>query len=233
MKKSFYIIILLGLFLCSLLNSFAQEKVVTEQELNNLEKIAWKKMKDKSYRVTVTFRRYKNVSDSLPNYPSKEVLEYVPPDRKREVREASNEKGTTRTERISIGQKKYIKENNEDWRELQPSKVRMTVQGDRMEDKKTVEVRYKGQTKVKNQSADLYEKQTTIEYESGNGRTTTVFTSIERFWFGKNGFFLKREFESKKDSEENSSHTILEYDYDSKIKIEAPIVKLETKQNPK
>jgi len=231
MNFFFSIFILSVFFLCSLLNSFAQEKVVTEQEVTNLKNIAYEKLKSKIYRVTMISKSYKNASDSSPNYFIKEVSEYVPPDRKREVREIIDEKGTTRTEAISIGQSKYLKINNEEWKELSPS-VRRTVQGDRVEDKKTVEVRYKGQTKIKNQSADLYEKQITTEYVSLNGRSTTVHIYIERFWFSKDGLFLKRESESKRDNEEDTLYINWEFDYNSKIKIAAPIIKSETKTKP-
>ena len=235
MKNFLSIFVLSGLFFCSLLNSFAQEKIISEQELNNLKANAYKKLEGKTYRVTMISKIYRNDSDSSPYYISKDVSEYISPDRSRGVNETTNEKGTTRTETISINQKRYIRKNNEDWEEYKPSKsVRSTVQGDRvdMSNKTTIEAKYKGQTKINNQSADLYEIQTTSEFMSANGRTNNVYISIERFWFNKDGLILKREFEAKPESGQNISQTTWEYDYNPKIKIEAPIIKNKMKQHP-
>lgn len=225
MRKSFNIIILSGFVLCSLLNGFAQEKVVTEEELTALKNNAYGKLKDKIYRVTMISKSYKNASDLSPNYFINEVSEYVPPDRVRRLRETKNEQGASRTEAILIGQKTYVKLKNEDWKELPPLEDKSFggIKADVSDRQKTVEVKYKGQTTIKNQSADLYEIRVTRKYDSPTFRSITV--DIERYWLNKDGMFLKRESESKRDSEKAILHIIWEYEYDPSIKIEAPIIK--------
>jgi len=234
MKKSLNIIILSGLLLCSFINVFTQEKTVSEQEINTLKDNAYKKLKGKTYRVTMVSKHYKNLGDASPYYSANEVSEYAPPDRKRDVREVTNEKGTTLTETITIGQKRYTRQNKEGWKELKPSDNRSfsTLSGDALGNQTTVEVKYKGKTTIKNQSADLYEITTTRNYNDPRFRSTTV--SVERFWFNKDGMFLKKENQSKVDDVKFIVDIVWEYEYDPSIKIEAPIIKSETQnETPK
>ena len=228
MRKFFNIIILSGVVFSTLMSGFAQERAATEQELNALEKNAYEKLKGKTYRITMVSRHYKNAGDSSPYYFANEVSEYVAPDRKRDVREVTNEKGANRTETISIGQRKYIKQNNESWKELKSSSDRSFggFTGKTLNHETKVEVKYRGKTAVKNQNADLYEITKIRSYDDPKFRSTTV--STDRFWFNKDGMFLKRENESNVDNVKFIVNIVWEYEYDPNIKIEAPIVKSET-----
>jgi hypothetical protein len=233
MKKSLYIIILSGLIICSILSAFAQEKVITEQELTALKETAYEKLKDKTYRVTMTSEGYGKVNDLSSKYSISEVNEYVSSDR-HHIREMKNQQGTTHEESISIGQKKYVKENNKNWRLLPPSESgnkNFGTVGGPLNHEKTVVCKYLGEKNIKNQKADLYEIKTTRKYNNPNLRLTTE--DVERLWFNKDGMFLMRESKSRLNDEKVFTKTIWEYEYDPNIKIEAPIIKSESKQTPK
>jgi len=231
MKKSFNIIILSSLLLCSFINIFAQEKMVSEQEITNLRNNAYEKLKNKTYRVIMTSEGYVNAKDSSPNQFVKGITEYISPDRLHSIYERKTGETTFREEAISIGQKKYVKQDNENWKELLPlgnSAGNATGIGSGsgfktaiIDNEKTVEYKYKGKETIKNQKADLYVVTTMRKYNSPNFKSTTVIT--EKFWLDKDGVFLKRESETKLNYKKVINHILWEYEYDPNIKIEAPI----------
>ncbi len=228
MKKSFNIVVLSILILCSFINTFAQEKTVSEQDITNLKDTAYEKLKDKVYRVTMTSEGYMNAKDSSPNQFVKEITEYISPDRRHSIYERKTGETTFREETISIGQKKYVRRDNGNWKELSligNSAGNGTGSGSGfktaiIDNEKTVECKYKGKETIKNQKADLYVLTTTRRYNSPNFKSTTVIT--EKFWLDKDGIFLKRESETKLDYKKVISHIVWEYQYDPNIKIEAP-----------
>ncbi len=233
MKKSCKIIILSGLILCSFLSAFAQERKVTEQELTTFTDNAYKKLKDKTYRVTMTSESYVSVKDSSPNQLVNAITEYISPDRRHSIYERKVGETMFREETISIGQKEYVKQNNEDWKEISAAGngSGSGFRGSVINNEKNVVSKYKGNETIKNQKADLYEIVTTRKYSSPNFNSTTVIT--EKFWLNKDGLFLKRESDTKIDNKKNISHIVWEYEYDLNIKIEDPIIKAKAKQNPK
>ncbi len=103
MKKLFSIVVLSGLAICSFLNVCAQERTVSESELNALKDKAYEKLSSQTYRVVMNSNHYKNVGDSSPYISINEIIEYVPPARRHRINERINEKGTIREETISIG----------------------------------------------------------------------------------------------------------------------------------
>lgn len=236
MKNYFNSIVLCGLLFSSLLNVFSQEKSLNEQEFTALRNTASEKLKSRNYRVVMSSESYKSVNDSSPYYFTSEITEYILPDRRHYILERKTELNTTREETISIGQRKYSRQNNEVWKELLPvgnnngggSGSGSGFSGSPLNYEKTIEYKYKGKETVKNQKADLYEVLTTTKYNSPNFRATTIMT--ERFWFDKDGMFLKTEIESKINNKVNS-HTVREYEYDPKIKIEAPVKDAAGKSN--
>ncbi len=232
MKKSFYIIFLFGLIFGSLLKVCAQEKIVSEQEVETLKKNAHERLKNKTYRVTMTSEGYENINDPIKTRFIKEITEYLPPDHYYRFYERKGKQSITREETISVGQTKYYRQNNEDWKKLLPvtNSAGNGPGGVPINNEKTIEYKYLGKETVKNQNADLYIVKTTRKYNEPNYKSTTVIT--EKFWFDKGGFFIKRESETKRNNEKVASHIIWEYEYDLDIKIEAPIIKSETKTKP-
>jgi hypothetical protein len=82
--------------------------------------------------------------------------------------------------------------------------------------------------KVGSETADLYQFTETNKYDTGNGAYQTG--STERRWFNEKGLLLKSENISTRDGSSTDSTTAT-YEYDPKIKIEAPEVLGETKSN--
>ena len=227
MKKYFNTIILCSLLFGSFLGVFSQKKSTNEQEFTTLRNSASEKLKNRNYRIIMTSESYKNVNDFSPYYFISEITEYISPDLFHHIFERKTEQNTSREETITIGQRKYSRQNNEDWKELPTiennnggSGTGSGLKGIALNSEKNVEYKYKGRETVKNQKADLYEVSTTRKYNSPNFRATTVMT--EKFWFDKDGMFLKTEIEFRNNNKV-TSHTVRDYEYDPNIKIEAPI----------
>lgn len=223
MKRIFNTLSILFLFSICFAQITAQNRKVTEQEITSLKNNAYEKLKNRTYRRTMTSESYKNINDKAPYYYVTSILENLPPDKSHYVYENKTIDGTKRTETITIGQKKYQRLNNESWNETASESSGFGGgSGTLVDTQKTVEYKYLGKKTIRDQDADLYEKKTTTKFESSGKKFTSIYT--ERFWFSKDGLFLKTENESKDGNDKITSHTIFEYEYNlTDLKIEAPI----------
>lgn len=227
MKKNNIYLGLLTLVFCISTNISAQDKKISEQEMTTLRKNAAEKLKGKSYRVKMTSESYRNVNDSAPYYFTEDISEFVPPDSYRDVFERKTVDGTTRSETIRIGKRKFVRLNNQAWKEISETEIGFGSgggQGKPVESETSVEYTYKGKRFINNQNADLYEILTVREYK--DSKSITIYT--EKFWFSREGLYLKTENEFGY-NKRVTSHTVREYEYDPKIKIEAPILTADQK----
>ena len=222
MKKKLNIIYFVILFTVCVTQLLAQERVSNEKEISNLRKNAYEKLKSIAYRGTMKSESYKNVNDSSPYYFITSIFESVSPESTRYVYEYRTADGVKRTETITIGKKKYQRLNNEDWKEITSESGGFGGgSGTEIKAKITTNYKYLGTKSVKNQTSDLFEKVTTREYKIDGKLDKSVYT--EKYWFSKDGLFLKTESEYKNNGKV-TSHTIFEYEYNPKdLKIEAPI----------
>ena len=198
----------------------AQERTISEQEISALRKNASEKLKSKIYRVKMIYESW-NINSSAPDRLINITTEYLP-DRYHNIIEIKTVDGTSHEEAIKIGKRKFVKWNNEAWKELSPAKA--NDEGDLISlpvaIEVTVECKYLGKRVINNQNADLYEIKTTKKYKFYERVFIPIYT--ERFWFNQDGLFLKTESETELNNK--TSHTIDEYEYDPKDqKIEAPI----------
>lgn len=233
MKKSFNIIVSSSLIFCSFLSIHAQGKTVSEQELTALINNANKKLSESNYRSISNSKSFKRSSDKTFNQFVTNVVEYISPDHRHTIYEFKSKEMNSRLETISIGQKKYVKRNSEDWKEIAASENEFGFGGQtgNIDGEVLIERKYKGSEILKNQNAELYEIATTRKYNLPNFKY--VYTVTERLWFAKNGTFLKKESETREDNGKITYYDILEYEYNPKnLKIEAPIIKTQSKRNP-
>ena len=221
MKKIINLIISAILVLSASLTIFAQDQTALKQQLTNLKENAYKKSKNKTYRVKMTGESHRRSNDPKPNQFSSQIREYTPPDNSHIIYKLKTDQGILQEEKILIGQKEYIKQSDGSWREA-PSRGNgiggnFAVAGNPIENEVSVEYFYKGKKNINNQTADLYEVRTTRKYKT----TNTESINTERYWFDQNGMFLRTENEGKINNKVTSS-SISEYEYNLNIKIEAP-----------
>lgn len=212
---------------------FAQD-TFNESELKVLKNKAEAKLRTTSYRSIYVSKNLKT-NDVL----KKEVYEFVPPNRKHYVieeilfqlkvdpnkpfetrfRDSILEKIPRYTEWIYIGDKIFLRQGaKEKWKIYVESENSYGAgvgngTGSSIE-KPEITVEYKLTTNqmLRNQQSDLYQKITTRKYKNSE-----PFVHTESYWFDKEGFFI-----SYKSENEYQRETI-DYEYDPKIKIEAPL----------
>lgn len=226
MKDIFKFGFLFTVVLSVFINGFAQEAKITEKKFESLKNDAYSQLKDKNYRVKMTSESYKSTADSSPYYFINEVNEYLSPDRSHNFSERKTPEKITRSETITIGQKKYVRFDNEKWKQAESTQVNSGgtggyVIGKKLDKSEKVEYKYQGKKNINNQKADLYEQKTKTIYNLQGREYITVIT--EKYWFSEKGSFLKRESSTEESDGKVTSHTVWDYEYDPTIKIKPPI----------
>lgn len=224
MKKNVITVSLIILIFSVFSSVPAQEKKISEQEFVALRKNASEKIKDKSYRVKMTGESSTIVTDPAPSWFTTSIIEHTS-DGYHNVYETKSADKVTRNEEIKVGNRKYIRLNNEAWKEVSttsPQGVSDSGSGavTLIKSDKTVEWKYKGKKSLNGQNTDLYEVKTTTKFKLRDKDITSIFT--ERFWLSQDGLVLKTESESER-NKKVFSHAVYEYEYDPSIKIESPI----------
>jgi hypothetical protein len=218
------------LMFCAILSVSAQENQFKPEDLQALIKSASENLKGKTYRVT-TKTVYSN-QGSIDAMTQKTITEYLPPDREHFISETETSEGVERYETISIGERKYIKNDKGIWQEMRTiinGNGMGSGSGDGSGDYKietTVERKLIKSDIVGKQKADLYETVTTTRIIYPMKTFTSV--SKESYWFDRNKLFVKRESVQTSQGETIYFDTKT-YEYDSKIKIEAPVTGVKTK----
>ena len=187
-----------------------------------IENAGYAKLQALAYRVKATYDNDWNTdgSDRMISV----VTYHKPPDRRRSIIQWKTSKGIKQTETIEVGKRKFSRENDGPWsEEKDQDRDRYSMFGDPVDAKETLTYLYLGPEVVSGISTKLYERRTLREYKIKNG----VFISdyIERLWIAADGRFIKRGSTSitTQNGEKQTSHTVSEYDYDSRIKIDVPI----------
>jgi hypothetical protein len=228
-KKYFGAFFLLALLVCGFFKASAQEDAFKDEDLTTLIKTAQQKLEGQTYRSTSFYLLYKNGS-TIPDITEKRIREIQPPDREHVVFESETGFVAKRFEYIRIGDKFYSRVDNGEWRlgGLGNGSGGGSGNGSGIAKiERSVERTFKKGEIVNNQVTDFYETKTTIKYIY----PTRTFTNVSKYgyWFDANGRFVKTETEYESDDVKTLSRSKIEYEYDSKIKIEAPVLSKETK----
>lgn len=168
---------------------------------------------------------------------SKRLEEFVPPYKTRIFREekviATNEISFIETIIADGGE--YERINNEDWvkKFRNPGIVGLPIQGELF----TPKYYLTNNVELNNKEADLYEIQyetesVTLKPEKDKGKRERFYRK-EKYWISLDRLWLRKEFNNKDLFDGKFiNKQISIYEYDPKIKIEATIIKSETKTKP-
>lgn len=220
-----------AILLASVFQVAAQESTFDDNALYELQERAREMLADKVLRITTMDARFEKGNKTPVTY-EKYISETVPPDRNRFVVEKKTAKGIEQTEYIDIGRDRFVKRNGGEWEIFEPTgSGRGTGSGTGSGEEPKIEttsknVLKKGE-KINNQTVDLYQVVTNRKYIYPTKTYTDVQT--ESFWFDRNGRFVKTVEEYHDGETGKVSRKTVEYEYDPKIKIEAPVLKTTAK----
>lgn len=219
-------IIFAALLLFGCISAFAQEKTITQTELETLLINSSEKLKGKSYRMTIIT---KSSVEGRPqtDFSSKTIMEIVSPTIRRTLYESTFQSGTKKSESIRIGDKVYTRQGEENWQEKayesDTQKISKAPVAENQLETQT-ECKYIGIEKLNNQDTRLYTK--IVKSKSINQTTGKETSSINttKYWFGEDGSLLKEEMEMDSNSGAMIFHTRLTQvrEIDPNINIEAP-----------
>lgn len=226
-------ILCVALILIGTLAVFAQERTISKEEFdavlkhpNKLAPLVWR---DKSYR-TVLISEIKSEGKVQLQESSKGIIEYVPRIGSRLLSESKSGEKITKTERLTIGDKVYKRNENEAWTiEVKSETKRPDTKPEASTfkeiDRQTA-YKYLGTEILNNQTTKVYEsieKRKSIDTATDEERIS-IFTT--KYWFNEDGINLKEEqiIESQIGANTSYYRLIKIWELDPNIKVEAPVV---------
>ncbi len=232
------IAIYLILSISFLLSVSAQNRIITNEEIETVKSNANQKLKKTSY---ISFTSVK-----LGNNEKKTIYEFIPPNREhfivndyiisiksfqRDIFAKSPKNDTeiipTYAEWIYIGEKVYFRNGaKKQWAEIALDSIGNSSVGrgygsgggngnDSDKPTKTTEYKLIPNQFIRGHDTDLYEVITSYKY---SWKTEPLIES-DKYWINKNGLFTKIQ------SKNIASEKTVDYFYDMNLKIEAPLVK--------
>ena len=197
------------------------ENVIKESEFNEVLSKATENLKGKTYRLTKTEEDFNNRNASSESVTIN-ILEIVPPNKRREVEEVKSPSKNTRIERIWDGKNLYEKENDGEWKKYSGGGG---LSYDIATGKITTTYKYVGKESLNGKTVNVYEMES---HRIANKLTRTSQYQVEyvvktKYWISEDGYFLKTLKESDAVGAEWLRRETEIYEYDPNIKIEAPI----------
>ncbi len=209
---------LLGVFVSG---SFSQKQDITEAKFNELIELATVK------RALVQYRENESRTGYDAGTSTEYMREQLPPDRSRALIVQKNITGITRTEVIWIGDVKYVKLNEGEWKKEEAQQFTGAsgsgsgsgsgIAPSKPDIKQSYQ--YLGTEKLNGVVTDHYQMTKTITLNLSNG--SHVRKNSRSCWYNKDGMLIKMVFEDRIDP--LVYRVVTEYDYDVNLKIEAPI----------
>lgn len=200
----------------------ADVNVIEESKFKELLAQTAENLKGKTYRLTETIEYFPDRDANVESLTTK-ILEIIPPNKKRQVEEIKSPTKNSREERIWDGKNLYEKQNEGEWKKY--SGGGNSGGGNFTSGRTTTTYRFIGKETLKNKIADVYE----IESRRvANKMTRTSQYQVEyitktKYWISEDGLLLKTIKESEIVGSKEFSRETAIYEYDSNIKIEAPI----------
>lgn len=219
-------IIFAVMLLFGVISAFAQEKTISQIELETLSINSSEKLKGKAYRMILIS---KSSVEGRPetDYSSKTVFEYVSPTASRFAIESTFQSVTKKNETIRIGDKVYSREGDSNWKESAYTGKTVTATkepGASVQLETQTEYKYLGVEKLNNQDTRLYTKVSKSKsINQTNGKETFSTTTI-KYWFSEDGILLKMDRETDSNSGSMIHRTRLTqiWELDPNLSIEAP-----------
>lgn len=223
----FVLITFLGLNL----SIFAQGVRIRHEDFTAAHQKAFEQLKGKPQRIIAkSVSRLEKSTNSFESFN-----EIIPPDKRRflwnQKAEPKHSSSEIFTETIEIGQKRFTRIMNGAWKEEAiPPKSENKIQNDKPQTEKTLEHYFLGETTYDGKPADLYEVviRDRLKTKQPSGEETETLVLMKtKYWFGKNGLWIRDESEYEFSDAVNNKVTNRQqmtrtYDYDPNIKIEAP-----------
>ncbi len=214
MNKNVRLIIISAIVLLNVAVIFGQEeKQIDKSAFQAATDAGQKNLTGKTYRLIRTEEKFADRNAS-PILISKSIYETIPPDRDHWI----DEEGGKKTEMIVIGIARYLRINNGAWKRDDRGGIGSGVGNGITVESETYKLIEN--VKLNGKIADLYEKITKLTSFSDD-EAREVWT--ERHWITKDGLLIKTEHESKKEAAKAFTLSKTVYEYDSKIRIVAPI----------
>ena len=197
------------------------ENIIQESVFNEILTKATENLKGKTYRLTKTEEDFADRNSSSESITTN-ILEIVPPDKRREVEEVKSPTKNTRLERIWDGKNLYEKENNGEWKKYSGGGG---ISQDITSGRVTTTYKFIGKELLNEKNANVYETET---HRIANKFTRTSQYQVEyivktKYWISEDGYFLKTLKESEVVGSKSLKRETEIYEYDPNIKIEAPI----------
>jgi hypothetical protein len=186
----------------------------------------WKPIREAYGKAREYSRRHIQKIDSTWNGVKTQeewTYEYQPPDRIRYLHVRTFDGKTKRTEQINIGEQKYCKEGSEAWYRSKSYCIGGSASGGPSDITKE-EYRRKN-ARLQDKDVVIYSNHTIFVNKYSKTVDTDGPTYWEsKYWFDKNGLILRSELRRGLVKEPKPYYEMIEtYQYDPKIKIEAPI----------
>ena len=216
MHKKFRGISILLIVMLNAALVFGQEQTLEKSAFEAIVDKAFKNLSGKTHRSISIDEKYENGSPTAAK-SVKMTTEWIAPDKSRMIIDTAGQ----RIEKIQIGEKRYKRINDGQW-ELETRSgggIAMGCGATIESESYTVSEN----TNLNGTSVNLYERieKWSSVYCGSNDGKPEVWT--KRFWISKEGLLLKTEHITEVPVKKSTSRTITTYEYDSKIKIEAPI----------
>lgn len=217
-SRTFFVLSAIALFA---FNTSSQTQAITEAKFNELIEQA------KVRRTQVSYREKETTTGYDAGASAEYIREHLPPDRSRALSVQKTATGTTRTEVIWIGNVKYLKLNEEEWKKEEPKQSTGTsgsgsgsgsgTAASKPDIKQSYE--YLGTEKLNGVVTDRYQMTKTVTFNLNSG--PYVRKNNRSCWYTKDGMLVKMIFEDR--IRNRLYRVVTEYSYDANLKIEPPI----------
>ena len=199
----------------------SDENIIEEGKFKELLAKTAANLKGRTYRLTEMIEYFPDRDANVEGVTTK-ILEIVMPDKRREVEEIKSPMKNSRLERIWDGKNLYVKQNDGEWKKYSGGS---SGSGDFTSGRTTITYKFVGKETVNGRTADLYESES---LRVANKMTQTSQYRVEyvtktKYWISEDGLLLKTIKASEVVGSKALSRETAIYEYDSNIKIEAPI----------
>lgn len=201
----------------------AQTREISEQEFKKVGDLAYQKTNAENYRKKLKSQHFHNINDQVPYFQRNVTIERAT-NGFYEISEDKRGDKIERTETVEINNRKYLRKNNGQWKDITNPKANEFrggfITGEVVKNKENAQRKYLGKQMLNGQTVDLYEQKITRNYENVEG----LSVNEEKIWIDQNGRYLKTETKSRIGDKHIFLMTV-EYEYDASIKISAPQIK--------
>lgn len=211
-----YVLLLVAAISVSGKLASAQDANISKEDFEKVRATYKKFLSSEPHRIRYTFEIFPYLDAIEPERTQIWFVEYAPPDREHHFHGRNSSDPDAKYERIIVGGVIFTNRGGT-WKRLEPPKSGYGISQGPISSEYFV----RGSEKVGDHTATVYEVVQGYEFGRGNGPTQTFNYSL-KYWISNDGRI--RKYVSEDDGQiSKRSRTTEVYEYDPKIKIEAPI----------